>query len=254
MFDLHGKTALVTGASRGLGKSTALCLARSGADVVVNYLGSKEKASDVVRQIEGLGGKAVAVQGDVGSESDVRSMFDRIRGEFGRLDILVNNAGINSDFDIFTLEPDEWDRIIRSNLTGNFLCAKYAAEMMRENNFGRIIQISSVVGEQGALYGHVHYAATKGGQLGFTKTLARTLAPYGITVNSIAPGVHMTEQVEGILGNTGSSRLESVKKNIPLGALGRGEDIGWAAVFLSSDEAGYITGATLDVNGGLYMS
>jgi NAD(P)-dependent dehydrogenase (short-subunit alcohol dehydrogenase family) len=253
MFDLTGRTALVTGASRGLGKGIALCLARAGADIAVNYLGAKDKALSVAREVESIGRKAVVLQGDAGNETDVRAMFDLIRKEFGRLDILINNAGINSDFDIFTLQVEEWDRILRSNLTGNFLCAKYAMEMMKANKFGRIIQISSVVGEQGALYGHVHYASTKGGQLAFTKTLARSAAPFGITVNAIAPGVHMTEQVEAVLGNRGSSRLDSVMKNIPLGALGRVEDIGWAAVFLSSEEAGYITGATLDVNGGFYM-
>jgi NAD(P)-dependent dehydrogenase (short-subunit alcohol dehydrogenase family) len=253
MFDLTGRTALVTGASRGLGKSIALCLAKAGADVAVNYFGAEAKALSVAGEIRSLGKKAIALQGDVGKESDVHSLFANIEKEFGRLDILINNAGINSDFDITTLQVEEWDRILRSNLTGNFLCAKYAVALMKERKFGRIIQISSVVGEQGALYGHVHYAATKGGQLGFTKTLARSVAPYGITVNAIAPGVHMTEQVEGILGNTGASRLESVKKNIPLGILGGAEGIGWAAVFLSSEEAGYITGATLDVNGGLYM-
>ncbi len=253
MFDLKGKTALVTGASRGLGKGIALCLAAAGADIAVNYLGSEEKALSTVEKIRKLGRKASVIQGDVGSEEDVKGIFAVVRKEFGGLDILVNNAGINSDQDITTLSVEEWERIIRSNLTGNFLCAKYAAEIMKERKYGRIIQISSVVGEQGALYGQVHYAATKGGQLGFTKTLARSLAPYGITVNAIAPGVHMTDQVEGILGATGSSRLERVLKSIPIGALGSVEDIGWAVVFLASGEAGYITGATLDVNGGLYM-
>ena len=253
MFDLGGRTALVTGASRGLGKGIALCLARAGADVAVNYAGSTEKAESVAIEIKNLGQRAIAVQGDVGNEDDVCAMFERIRAEYGRLDILVNNAGINSDFDITTLQVEEWNKIIRCNLTGNFLCAKYALEIMKENMHGRIIQISSLVGEQGALYGQIHYASTKGGQLSFTRTLARSVASFGITVNAIAPGVHMTEQVEAVLGNKGSSRLNSVIQNIPLGVLGSIEDIGWAAVFLASKEAGYITGATLDVNGGLYM-
>ena len=253
MFDLNGKTALVTGASRGLGKGIALCLARAGADVVANYAGSTEKAESVAGEIRNMGRRAVAIQADVGNEDDVRAMFERIRSEYGRLDILVNNAGINSDFDITTLQVEEWNKILRCNLTGNFLCAKHALEIMKENRHGRIIQISSLVGEQGALYGQIHYASTKGGQLSFTRTLARSVASFGITVNAIAPGVHMTEQVEAVLGNEGSSRLESIIRNIPLGVLGSIEDIGWAAVFLASKEAGYITGATLDVNGGLYM-
>jgi len=253
MFDLTGKTALVTGASRGLGKGIARCLAAAGADVAVNYLGSKEKALSTAEEIRRLGRKAFVAQADIGREDEVMRLFAAIRAEFGGLDILVNNAGVNSDYDITTLTLEEWERILHSNLTGNFLCAKYAVEIMKERKYGRIVQISSVVGEQGALYGQVHYAATKGGQLGFTKTLARSVASYGITVNAVAPGVHMTEQVESVLGSSGSPRIERVIKGIPLGSLGSAEDIGWAVVFLASKEAGYITGATLDVNGGLYM-
>lgn len=253
MFDLTNKIALITGASRGLGQGIALCLAKAGAHVVVNYLSSKEKATAVAEEIKKVGKKGLVIQGDVGKEEDVRNIFERIKAEFGQLHILVNNAGINSDHDITTIDLATWEKIIRCNLTGNFLCAKYAVEMMKEQHDGRIIQISSVVGEQGALFGHVHYASTKGGQLSFTKTLARTVAPFGITVNAIAPGVHMTQQVEGVLGNLGSSRLQTVLKNIPLGILGTAEDIGYAVVFLASDEARYITGATIDVNGGFYM-
>jgi 3-oxoacyl-[acyl-carrier protein] reductase len=253
MFDLTNKVALVTGASRGLGEGIALCLAKAGAHVVINYASSKEKAVLVAEEVRKYGKRVLVIQGDVGKEEDVKRMFERIQKEFTQLDILVNNAGINSDFNIMDMDLANWEKIIRCNLTGNFICAKYAVEMMKEKRFGRIIQISSVVGEQGALFGQVHYASTKSGQLGFTKTLARTVAPFGITVNAIAPGVHMTKQVEGVLGSAGSSRLESVLKNIPLGILGAPDDIGFAVVFLASDEARYITGATIDVNGGLYM-
>jgi len=253
MFDLTGKIALVTGASRGLGQGIAHCLAKAGAHVVVNYVSSKEKAIRVAEEIRELGREALVLQGDVGKEDDVKNIFESIKKEFGQLHILVNNAGINSDHDIMTMDLATWEKIIRCNLTGNFICAKYAVGMMKEKRYGRIIQISSVVGEQGALFGQVHYASTKGGQLSFTKTLARAVAPFGITVNAIAPGVHMTKQVEGVLGTGGASRLESVLKNIPLGILGTVDDIGYAAVFLASEEARYITGATIDVNGGLYM-
>ncbi len=253
-FDLTGRTALVTGASRGLGRGIARCLAMAGADVAVSYLGSRDQADSAVAEIQALGRRAFAVQGDVGREADVRRIFDRLSSEFNGVDILVNNAGINSDFNIYDMTVEEWQRILNTNLTGNFLCAKYAVEMMRPRRYGRIIQISSVVGQQGALYGHVHYAATKGGQLSFTKTLARTVAADGITVNAIAPGVHITEQVEAVLGKeNATTRLDAVLKAIPAGHFGSVEDIGWTAVFLSSAEAGYITGATFDVNGGLSM-
>lgn len=254
MFELNGKTALVTGASRGLGKGAALCLAKAGADIVVNYAASEKSARETAAEITALGRKAYVIRADVGSEESVKSMFDEIGKTAGRIDILINNAGINSDDNIETMTREQWDRIIACNLTGNFLCAKYAFEMMKERRWGRIIQITSVVGEQGALYGQVHYAATKGGQMSFTKTLARTAAPYGVTVNGIAPGVIMTDQVESILGKEVSPRLKRTLDWIPLGALGKPEDIGTAAVFLASEEAGYITGEILNVNGGFFMA
>ena len=246
MFELNGKIALVTGSARGIGKGIALALAKAGADVVVNCLGSKDRAEAVAEEIRSMGRRSIAVRADVSDEKEAGMLFDTIMETFGRLDILVNNAGTSQPKDIFEMELADWDRIIKTNLTSGMLCAKRAMEIMREQKHGRIIFISSVVAERGALFGHTHYAATKGGQLAITKTLARTGAPYGITVNAIAPGIIKTELLVQTHGEEGVRELDA---GIPLG-LGSPEDIGSAAVYLASDEAAYVTGATLDVNGG----
>lgn len=253
MFDLTGKSALVTGSSRGLGRGIAVALAEAGADVVVNYRAAADRAREVAREIEALGRRALVIGADVSDPGQVERMYAEILEELGGLDILVNNAGTSATEDIFELDLAGWRRIIDTNLTSAYLCSKRAMEIMRERRFGRIIQISSIVGHQGALFGHVHYASTKSGMLGFTKTLARTGAPYGITVNAIAPGVIETELIHQVVGEGGENRLAEVVKTVPLARLGTVREIGTAAVFLASDEAGYITGATLDVNGGLYM-
>lgn len=242
MFDLTGKLALVTGSSRGIGKGIALALARAGADVIVNYVGAKEEAEATAQEIRKLGRKATVMQADVSNKEQVDRMFENI----DHLDILVNNAGTSQDKDIFEIEKEDWDRIINTNLTSGYLCSKRAMELMRNQNYGRIIFISSVVGERGALFGHIHYAATKSGQIGITKTLARTAAPYNITVNAIAPGIIETELLYKTHGAEGVAKLGA---SIPLG-LGNVNDIGAAAVYLASDEARYVTGMTLDVNGG----
>lgn len=246
MFDLTGKTALVTGSSRGIGKGIALAFAKQGADVIVNCASSPDAAEETAKEIRALGRKATVMQADVGDEEQVGAMFDRIRSEFGRLDILVNCAGTSQDKDIFEMTKEDWDRIIRTNLTSGMLCSKQAMEIMREQKYGRIIFISSVVAERGALFGHVHYAATKAGQIGIVKSMARTGAPLNITVNAIAPGLIRTELLVKTHGEEGVKELGSA---IPLG-LGRPEDVGAAAVYLASDEASYVTGATIDVNGG----
>ena len=247
MFSLKGKVALVTGSSRGIGRGIAVCLAKAGADVVVNYAGNAKAAEDVVAEIQALGQKAIAIQADCGDKASVDAMFDEAMKEFGRIDILVNNAGTSQDKDIFEIEMEDWDRIIKTNLTSGYLCSKRAMEIMRDQKSGRIIFISSVVGQRGALYGHVHYAATKAGQIGMTKTLARTAAPLNITVNSIAPGFIATEL---FLQTHGEEEMKKLAKSNPVGFIGDLNDIGAAAVYLASDEARYITGATLDINGG----
>ncbi len=246
MFKLDNKIALVTGSSRGIGRGIALALAKAGADIVVNYAGNASAAEETANLIREMGRKALVIQADVGEEEQVDIMFDKIKNEFGRLDILVNNAGTSQDKDIFAMDKSDWDRIIKTNLTSGMLCSKKAMEMMRDQNFGRIIFISSVVGERGALYGHIHYAATKSGQIGITKTLARTGAPYNITVNAIAPGFIATEL---FLQTHGEEEMKKLAASVPLG-IGSLEDVGYAAVYLASDEARYVTGATLDVNGG----
>ena len=246
MFCLKGKVALVTGSSRGIGRGIALALAEAGADVVVNCMGNVEAAEEVAEKIRAFGRKALVVKANVSEADQVKMLFDKIMEEFGRLDILVNNAGTSQDKDIFEMTYEDWDRIIKTNLTSGMLCSKAAMEIMKEQKSGRIMFISSVVGERGALFGHIHYAATKSGQIGITKTLARTAAKYHITVNAIAPGLIRTELLVQTHGEEG---VEELGASIPLG-LGKIEDVGAAAVFLASDEACYVTGATLDVNGG----
>ena len=246
MFSLNGKVALVTGSSRGLGRGIAISLAQAGADIVVNCVGNLTAANEVADIIRAMGRKALVIKADCGDAAQVESMFAQIMDEFGRLDILVNNAGTSQDKDIFEMEYEDWDFIIKTNLTSGMLCSKQAMEIMRKQNHGRIIFISSVVGERGALFGHIHYAATKSGQIGITKTLARTGAKHNITVNAIAPGMMKTELFIQTHGEDGAAELA---KTVPLG-LGTIEDVGAAAVYLASDEASYVTGATLDVNGG----
>ena len=249
MQNLNGKIALVTGASKGLGKGIAIELAACGAEVIVNYLSSQKQADEVVEEIRANGGKAIGIRADVSCKESVDEMFDEIKKRYGRLDILVNNAGTSQAKDIFDITQEDWDWIIRTNMTSGYLCSKPAMEMMRAQKYGRIVFVSSMVALQGALYGHVHYAATKGGQLSMVKTLARTGAPLGITVNAVAPGIIDTELLRSIHGDEGIARLD---KTVPLG-LGSVKDVGNAISFLCSDESGYLTGITIDVNGGMYL-
>ncbi|MGX5687651.1 SDR family NAD(P)-dependent oxidoreductase [Arcticibacter tournemirensis] len=249
MKSLENKIALVTGASRGLGTGIAIELAAQGAEVIVNYNGSENRASEVVKEIQDAGGKAVKMQADVSDQASTDRLFKEIMRLYGRLDILINNAGTSQAKDIFDINNDDWNRIINTNLTSGYYCSKKAMEIFRNQNSGRIIFISSVVGLQGALYGHVHYAATKSGQLGVMRTLARTAAPYNVTVNAIAPGIIETELLLEIHGEEG---VKKIADTIPLG-LGKVKDVGNAVAFLCSDESGYLTGITLDVNGGMYM-
>ncbi len=249
MKNLENKIALVTGASRGLGRGIAIELAARGAEVIVNYNGSESRAAEVVKEIAGAGGKAVKIQADVSDIGSVNHLFEEIVLCYGRLDILINNAGTSQAKDIFDIGNDDWMRIINNNLTSGFYCSKKAMEIFRKQNSGRIVFISSVVGLQGALYGHIHYAATKSGQLGMMRTLARTAAPYNITVNAIAPGIIETELLLEIHGEEG---IKKIADTIPLG-LGKVKDVGNAVAFLCSDESSYLTGITIDVNGGMYM-
>ncbi len=248
-FDVSGKIVLVTGAARGLGRGIALSLAQSGAVILANVRTESAEAVSLRTKLHSFSDESKLIIADVSVPEDVDQMFATITSDFGRLDVLVNNAGITEDKDIEEITLEDWQRVIDVNLTSNYLCSKKALELMKLRKWGRIVQISSMVGHQGALFGHVHYAATKSAQLGFTKTLARTGAKYGITVNAVAPGIIETDMLKEVHGPQKLAELES---KVPLG-LGKIEDIAHAVHFLISNEAGYITGATLDVNGGMLM-
>lgn len=249
MTALGGRIALVTGGSRGVGRGIALALAEQGADVILNYHQASAIADDTAEEVRRLGHNAATIQADVSSESDVERMFQEIDSRFGRLDILVNNAGTTRAEDVFAASLESWDHIIRTNLTSCFLCSREAMRRMKDAGGGRIINIGSVVGHNGALRGHVHYAATKSGMLGLTKTLARTGAEYGVTVNCVAPGIIDTELLRQTHGEDGVTALS---KTVPLG-LGTARDVGLAVAFLAGEGGRYITGATIDVNGGMYL-
>lgn len=250
MFRLNGKVALVTGAGRGLGAAIALEIAKAGARVViVNDLEETPSSRETLVRIREAGAQALFFAADVRSEDMVEAMFAAIDRDFQRIDILVNNAGITRREDIFSTSLQSWHDVIDTHLTGAFLCSRAAMIRMKVQRSGRIITNSSVVAWRGAILGFVHYAAAKAGQIGMTRTLARTAAPFGITVNAVAPGVIETEMLHEAHGESGVHALE---KEIPLG-LGAPEDVAAAVVFLASDEAKHITGATLDVNGGFYF-
>lgn len=246
-MELENRIALVTGASRGLGRGIASVLAEKGAKVIVNYRSGAKEAESLCAEIKDAGGFAVPLQGDVSESADVARIYDFVRKEFGRLDILVNNAGTSRAQNIFETSESDWDFIIKTNLKSMFLMSKPAMEIMRDQKFGRIINLTSVVAYRGALFGHVHYAASKGGILSFTRTLARTGAPYNITVNAIAPGIIETELLFQTHGAEGVAKLA---QTVPLG-LGKTRDIGLAAAYLAGEGGRYLTGICLDVNGGM---
>jgi len=249
MNELLGKTALVTGSLRGIGKGIALTLAEKGADIILNDLAENDTLQETVDQIKAFDRKVYFKAADVSKKTDVEALFSFIKMHIGQLDILVNNAGTSQSKDIFDISPEDWEQILSTNLTSCFLCAKYAMEMMKAQKSGRIINISSVVGQQGALYGHAHYAASKSAILGFTKTLARTGATFGIRVNCIAPGIIQTDLLNQTHGIEGVAKIAG---DVPLG-IGQPRDIGLAAAFLAGEGGDYITGATIDINGGLYF-
>lgn len=249
MFRLEGRLALVTGSTKGIGRGIALGLARAGADIILNSHTLEDRPEELVEEIQAMGRQAAFLQADVADEQEVRAMFGELASRYGKLDVLVNNAGISRAESIIETELASWQQVLEVNLTGSFLCSKHAMELMMPQASGRIILISSVVAHQGAVFGHVHYAAAKSGMLGLAKSLARTAAPYRITVNAIAPGIIDTE----LLRRThGQERLAELSSSVPLG-LGTVEDVAAAAIFLASDEARYLTGSTLDINGGLYF-
>lgn len=247
-LSLKGKVALVTGASRGIGRAIAITLAGAGAQVVVNYRSQAEAAEEVVQIIQAAGGQAIAIQGDVAVAEDVERVFKGTLEQYGKLDILVNNAGITRDTLLLRMKEDDFDSVIATNLRGVYLCTKAALRPMTKARGGRIINITSVVGLMGNA-GQANYAAAKAGIVGFTKSTAREMASRGITVNAVAPGYIDTE-LTGVLSD---SVRQAILESIPLGRLGEPQDVAHLVCFLASDAAAYITGQTLTVDGGMVM-
>lgn len=245
---LEGKTALVTGASRGIGRAIAIELAQAGADVAVNYAGSERAAAEVVSMIEALGRRSLAIQADVGNSEQAEEMVKQALEAFGRLDILVNNAGITRDNLIMRMKEEEFDQVIHTNLKGVFNCIKAVTRPMMKQRSGRIVNISSVVGVLGNP-GQANYVAAKAGVIGLTKSAARELASRNITVNAVAPGFIVTDMTDKLSDEAKDVLLQQ----IPVARLGQPEDIARTVRFLVSEEAAYITGQTIHVDGGMYM-
>lgn len=246
---LAGKVAIVTGASRGIGRAIAGELAANGADVVVNYHHSAEQAQEVVDAIERSGGKAIAVQADVSDFEDAKALVAETRQEFGRIDVLVNNAGTTRDTLLMRMKEEDWDTVLETNLKSLFNCCKAVLRpMLRQKSGGRIINISSVVGLAGQ-GGQTNYAASKAGIIGFTKSLAKEMGPRAITVNAVAPGYFPT----ALTADLPDDLVEKALDLIPLGRLGQVEEVAHLVAFLASDKASYITGEVIRVDGGLAM-
>lgn len=245
---LEGKIALVTGASRGIGRAVALELAERGAAVVVNFLNASQAAEEVVTSIQAGGGKAALFQADVSNFEQAQSLVKFTVDTFGKLDILINNAGITRDKLIMMMSEDDWDAVQTTNLKSTFNCSKAAIKTMMRNRYGRIINITSVAGQMGNA-GQTNYSASKAGQIGFTKALAREVASRNITVNGVAAGFIETDIWNGVPG----PMQESFLGMIPLGRKGSPEEIAYAVAFLASDQAGYITGQILGIDGGMAM-
>ncbi|QQE76079.1 3-oxoacyl-[acyl-carrier-protein] reductase [Brevibacillus composti] len=245
---ITGKTALVTGASRGIGRAIALTLAEAGANIVVNYSGSEAAAAETVAKVKELGRDAIMVRANVSQAEEVNEMFKTALDHFGSIDILVNNAGITRDNLLMRMKEEEWDDVIAINLKGVFNCIKAATRPMMKQRSGRIINITSIVGVMGNP-GQANYVAAKAGVIGLTKTTARELASRGITVNAVAPGFIDTDMTAALPEDVKSAMMNQ----IPLGRFGQAEDIARVVLFLASDAAGYMTGQTLHVDGGMYM-
>ena len=247
-INLKDKVALVTGASRGIGRSIATTLAGAGALAVINYKSNAAAAEEVVSAIAAAEGRAAAIQADVSEAAEVERLFKELLDRYGKIDILVNNAGITRDTLLLRMKEEDFDAVIQTNLRGVYLCTKAALRPMTRARSGRIINITSVVGLMGNA-GQANYAAAKAGIIGFTKAAAREIASRNITVNAVAPGYIETE-LTGVLSET---VRQAILENIPLGRLGQPQDVADLVCFLASDAASYITGQTLTVDGGMVM-
>jgi 3-oxoacyl-[acyl-carrier protein] reductase len=249
MIDLTGKSAIVTGGSRGIGRACCLALARAGARVCVNYKVEAPSAELAVDEIENAGGEAFALAADVSRREEAEMLVDETVHRFGSLDILVNNAGIWKGSPVEEMSDEEWAEMLAVNLTGTFFCTRAAVPVMKEARSGRLVNISSTAGQRGEAF-HSHYAASKGAVISFTKSLAVELAPHGITVNCVAPGWVATDMSQDSL--LGPER-DAILATIPLGRVARPEEIAGAVAFLASDLATFVTGEILNVNGGAVL-
>lgn len=245
---MEGKNALVTGSSRGIGRSIAIELGRRGMNVVVNYAGSEEKAAEVVEELQSLGVQAMKIQANVADEESVKAMMKEVTSNFGSIDVLVNNAGITRDNLLMRMKESEFDDVIETNLKGAFICTKAITRQMMKQRSGRIINIASIVGVSGNP-GQANYVAAKAGLIGLTKSTAKELATRNILVNAVAPGFITTDMTDVL---TEEQRAD-ILRSIPLEKLGEPEDVANVVCFLASDDAKYVTGQTLHVDGGMVM-
>lgn len=248
-MNFQGKVAVVTGSSRGIGRAIALRLAEGGARVVVNYRSDASGAEEVVAQISAAGGQAIAVQADVSDGKQAQALIDAAKAAFGQVDILVNNAGTTRDTLLMRMSEDDWDVVIDTNLKGTFNCIKAVSRQMLRQRYGRIVNITSVSGLSGNV-GQANYASAKAGLIGLTKTVAKELGSRGITCNAVAPGFVHTE----LTASLPSELVQQAVDRTPLGRVGQAEDMAAAAAFLASDDASFITGQVVAVDGGLSIS
>ncbi len=250
-MELDGKVSLVTGASRGIGRAIALKLASLGSKVAVNYVAieasNKADADDLTETITGLGGEAISIEADIRDSGAAKAMVEQVVDKWGKIDILVNNAGINRDTLLLRMPDDAWDDVISTNLRGAYLCTKYAVKYMMRQEWGRIISVASVVGRVGNA-GQSNYAASKGGVIAFTKSVAREIGSRNITANAVAPGFITT----GMTDRLPAERKDAILAMIPLQRFGQPEEVAELVAFLATERAGYITGQAITVDGGAF--
>jgi len=245
---LSGRVAIVTGSSRGIGRAIAIELAKEGASIVINNDKSVQEALETVEAIKKLGRRAIYFKADVSNIEETDEMFSAVMKEFGKVDILINNAGIIKDAFLEKMNMEDWHSVLSVVLTGTYNCTKSAVDFMKQQKYGRIINIASVVGQMGNI-GQANYAAAKAAVIGFTKTIAKECAKYGVTVNAVSPGFIETAMLKKIPLDV----VPKILSQIPLGRFGKPEEVAKLVVFLASDDASYITGQVLNINGGLYM-